>query len=156
MNERLVQLDLTDRATVRMSRLSSVSVRDILVDADIGIHAHEIGHPQPLVISVTLEIDGPRGDRIDETIDYNGIVALAEALGKQRIGLIETFAHRLASDCLDVVGVRSADVTVEKPRALENGVASTRLVIAAALSPFRCQRSRPPAAHHDWAWGCCC
>lgn len=132
MNERLVQLDLTDRAPVRMIRLSSVSVRDIVVQADIGVHAHEIGHPQPLVVSVILEIDAPHADRIEATIDYNGIVALAEALGAQRIGLIETFAHRLATQCLEFAGVRSADVAVEKPRALGNGVASTRLVMIAA------------------------
>ncbi len=137
MSERLVQLDLTDRAAVRTIRLSSISVRDIVVDADIGVHAHEIGQPQPLVISVTLEIDAPRADRVDETIDYNGIVALAEALGMERIGLIETFAQRLASECLDVVGVHSADVTVDKPQALGNGVASTRLVMTAGSSPFR-------------------
>lgn len=137
MSERLVQLDLTDRPLVRTVRLSSISVSDIVVHADIGVLAHEIGHRQPLIVSVTLEIDAPRADRIDETIDYNGIVALAEALATQRIGLIETFAHRLASDCLDFVGVRSADVTVEKPQALGNGVASTRLAMTAASSPFR-------------------
>lgn len=106
-----------------------VSVRDLPILADIGIHAHEIGRRQPLIISVTLEVERIEEDRIEATTDYRLIASAAEALGETRIALIEIFAHRLASHCLRLPGVRSAEVSIDKPEALPAGMASvtTRL-----------------------------
>lgn len=107
-----------------------VSVRDLPVLADIGIHAHEIGRRQPLIISVTLEVERIEEDRIEATTDYRLIAGAAEALGETRIALIEIFAQRLAAWCLKLPGVRSAEVSIDKPEALPAGMASvtTRLV----------------------------
>ena len=38
--------------------------------------------------------------------------------------LIETFAHRLASQFLDLPGVRVAEITIDNPQALPVGLAS--------------------------------
>ena len=107
-----------------------VSVRDLRVLADIGIHAHEIGRRQPLILSVTLEVQRIEEDRIEATTDYRLIAEAAEALGETRIALIEIFAQRLAAWCLDLPGVLSAEVSIDKPEALSVGMASvtTKLV----------------------------
>ncbi len=106
-----------------------VNVRDIRVAADIGVFSHEMGIAQKLVVSARLVILPVAQDHLDQTIDYNVIVAYAEALGRERIALIETFAERLAQDCLRHAIVLSADIVVEKPGALANGVASTRIIL---------------------------
>lgn len=106
-----------------------VCVRDMRIPADIGVFAHEIGRAQPLVVSVRLALLVVTEDQLTETIDYNRIVDAALALGQQRIALIETFARRLAGICLAWPGVLEAEVTVEKPGALINGVAATRSVL---------------------------
>ena len=108
-----------------------VLVREIRVAADIGAYAHEMGRRQALLVSVRLTVVPPASDHLGETIDYNRIVAHALALGEERIALIETFAQRLARACLGHAEVRAAEVVVEKPGALTNGVASTRVVMGA-------------------------
>lgn len=108
---------------------SLVEIRNLMVIADIGVRHHEMGRPQELLVSVTLEVVPPATDFIEDTIDYTGIAALADMLGRERIGLIETYAARLARACLDDHRVLQATVTVDKPRALEAGMASTTLTL---------------------------
>lgn len=109
--------------------VQEVVVRDIRLAADIGVHAHEIGRLQALVVRVGLKIRPVMSDCLADTIDYNAVVAHATALAAQRIALIETFAERLASTCLEYPNVLEADVVVEKPGALANGRASTHVVM---------------------------
>jgi dihydroneopterin aldolase len=112
-----------------------VSVRDLPVLADIGIHAHEIGQRQPLIISVTLTVEQVEEDRIEATTDYRLIAGAAEALAETRIALIEVFAQRLASYCLRLPGVRSAEVMIDKPQALPAGMASVTTMLSREIAP---------------------
>jgi len=118
--------DTVPHATVA---LSTVTVRDLMLAADIGAYDHEIGREQKLVLTVVLHVDPVENDRLDEAVDYTCIVALARALASERIALIETFALRLAEACLNHATVNEADVLVEKPGALANGVAGARVVL---------------------------
>jgi dihydroneopterin aldolase len=111
-------------AADRIRRTTRVAVRNLTIVADIGIHAHEMNRRQPLVIAVELETAGADDDAIDATIDYRAIAAAAEALGDTRIALIESFAERLAAQCLAMPGVLAAAVTVDKPNALPPALAS--------------------------------
>ena len=131
-----MKLDLIPPDTAAPARIAAIAVqevvvRDIRLAADIGVHAHEIGRQQALVVHVGLKIRPVMSDCLADTIDYNAVVAHATALAAQRIALIETFAERLASACLDYPNVLEADVTVEKPGALANGRASTHVVMKA-------------------------
>lgn len=101
-----------------MSEILSVFLRDLSVIADIGAYPHEIGHPQPLLVHVHLGVAPPRHDTIEEVFDYTQIKSAADALGRERITLIETFAQRLAEFCLAHRLVERVSVTIEKPRAV--------------------------------------
>jgi dihydroneopterin aldolase len=122
------------RANLALLAVQEVVVRDIRLAADIGVHAHEIGRLQALIVHVALKIRPVMSDCLADTIDYNAVVAHASALAAQRIALIETFAQRLALTCLEYPYVLEADVVVEKPGALANGQASTHVVMKAAQS----------------------
>ena len=111
------------------SHLISIGVRDTEVVADIGMLAHEIGRPQVLRITATLRIRVPEADEIDATVNYKRIVEAAKALGARRTALIETFARRLAEDCLTDPRVESVDILVEKPQALVSGSAFARITL---------------------------
>lgn len=113
-------------------RLSTVSISSINILADIGVLPQEIGLLQPLAVTVTLHICPPISDELAATVDYTGIVSATERLGRERTGLIETFARRLAEFCLQHPIVEEADVIVEKPSALTSGVAGARVVLARA------------------------
>lgn len=106
-----------------------VIVEMLPVMARIGLHAHERGILQPLILTVRLLIAPPEIDSIEHTIDYREVQRHAEHLAGEHVTLIETFASRLAARCLEHSVVRSAEVVAVKPQALPEGVASTRVVL---------------------------
>jgi dihydroneopterin aldolase len=83
-----------------------------------------------LRVMVSLRLKRAPLDELNETIDYDRVVTLAEALSNEHIVLIETFCARLARDCLAAGPIDRVEVVVEKPGALVNGVASARAVFA--------------------------
>lgn len=102
----------------RLVRLS-VFVRALRIEAQIGIHAHEFGRKQPLVIDVELQIAAGACEHIADTLNYEVIVARAQQIADAgHVKLIEAFAERLASACLEDPRVVLARVRVEKPQAL--------------------------------------
>jgi 7,8-dihydroneopterin aldolase/epimerase/oxygenase len=107
-----------------------VRVHDLIVAARIGAYPHEEGRRQKLRIAVSLDVEPVLTDQLQSTVDYAAVVAHAEALADTHIALIETFARRLAAACLAEAGVLRAEVEVEKPSALANGVASASVILA--------------------------
>ena len=108
---------------LRFERLS-VFVRGLEVEAGIGVYDHEHGRLQRLVIDVTLELEPRPIERLADTIDYETVANAARAIAEAgHVGLVETFAERLARACLEDGRVRRATVRIEKPGAL-NAVAA--------------------------------
>lgn len=96
-----------------------VFVRAARIEAEIGVHAHEHGRRQPLVIDVELTLAPRPIEHIAETVNYESVVARARALADSgHFKLVEAFAERLARACLEDPLVLRARVRVEKPEAL--------------------------------------
>jgi dihydroneopterin aldolase len=96
-----------------------VFVRGLSVNARIGMYAHEEGRDQPLVIDADLTIETESWARLGDTVNYERIGVHARAIaGAGHIGLVETFAHRLAVACLAEPRVTRVRIRVEKPLAL--------------------------------------
>lgn len=110
----------------------TVFVRGLRIEAGIGVYDHEHGRLQPLVLDVSLELaPGPVG-RLSETINYETVAAQARAIAAAgHIGLVETFAGRLAAACLEDGRVLRARVRIEKPGALEPAEAAGCEVVLA-------------------------
>ncbi|WP_293364221.1 dihydroneopterin aldolase [Phenylobacterium sp.] len=99
--------------------ISKVFVTGVQVQAEIGVYRHEIGRVQPLIVDVELDVPTNASDRLAETVNYETILKAAQDLaGQGHIGMVETFAHRLAEKCLEDVRVTRARVRIEKPLAL--------------------------------------
>ena len=113
----------------RIREQTSVLVRGLEVRADIGVNAEEIGRLQPLLIHAELLLRGDEDDDLAATFDYRELVRHAEALARERIALIETFAKRLARQCLEHPAVVRAEITVDKPEALASGLAGARVLL---------------------------
>lgn len=104
----------------RVVQASRVFVTGLKVQAEIGVHRHEIGRVQPLVVDVELDVPTTASDRLAETVNYETILAAAQAVAAEgHLQLVETFAHRLAERCLEDARVAKARVRVTKPLALE-------------------------------------
>ena len=75
-----------------------VFVRGIEVAAHIGIHGHEQGRTQPLIIDVEVTIASDGFEHIADTLNYETITRDAHAVAaKATCLLVETYAERLAS-----------------------------------------------------------
>lgn len=109
---------LTLTGAVRHDALS-VFVRGLRVEAGIGIHDHEQGRLQPLMIDVVLVLEPRPVVRLGDTVNYETVAEAARAIAAEgHVGLVETFAERLAFACLTDPLVRSVTVRIEKPGAL--------------------------------------
>ncbi len=103
----------------------TVFVRGLRVEAGIGVHDHELGRLQPLVIDVTLELAPVPVERLGDTINYETVAEAARAIvAEGHVGLVETFAERLALACLEDGRVRRCTVRIEKPGALDGAAAA--------------------------------
>ena len=106
----------------------TVFVRGLEVEAAIGVHDHELGRTQPLVLDVELQLAPRSVRRLEDTYNYEGVGEAARALlAEGHIGLVETFAERLALALLadQRLPDRAGPLTVRRLRARRRAVILT-------------------------------
>ncbi len=101
-------------------------VRDLVLDAAIGVHAHEHGRTQRVRVNLDLTVADDGGgekmsrpavgrDELARVVDYEAIVNRARAIVTAgHVQLVETLAERLAETCMADARVMAARVRVEK------------------------------------------
>lgn len=99
-------------------RIRHVFVRDLELDANIGVYHREKGKAQPVRINLDLtveEADGAIEDRLSNVVDYGEVVeGIKRILAGGHLNLVETLAERIADYCLADRRVRVARVRIEK------------------------------------------
>jgi dihydroneopterin aldolase len=110
-----------------------VFVRGLTLAAEVGVHEHEHGRKQPLLADIELDLHPASCEHIADTVNYAAIASRAEALAASgHFKLIETFAERLALDCLQDPKVLRARVRIEKPEALAPDAAAGGVEVTVA------------------------
>lgn len=112
-----------------------VFVRDLLLDAHIGVHRHEEDRPQPIRVNIDLTVSedaAPIGDLLENVVDYEHVVNGVRAIvAEGHLRLVETLAERIAAFALEDARVRAVRVRIEKlkiiPDAASVGVEIERL-----------------------------
>ncbi|HAC56860.1 dihydroneopterin aldolase [Parvibaculum sp.] len=101
-----------------------VFVRDLLLDAHIGVYKHEKGGTQPIRVNVDLTVaEAVHGDSLDNVVCYKSVVdRIKEIVAEGHLNLVETLAERIAGSCLEDERVRVARVRVEKLAAIAEAV----------------------------------
>ena len=104
--------------------LRHVFVRDLVVQAEIGVHRHEKRRRQPVRINIDLavkESSQPLDDRVGNVVDYETLVEGVRALIEAgHINLVETLAEQIAGLALFDNRVLSARVRVEKLQVMKD------------------------------------
>ena len=102
--------------------LRRVFVRDLTVQARLGIYPKEEAAPQRVVIGIEMLVEdesAPSGvgpDRLDRVVDYAAAAERARQVATSgHTRLAETLAERIALACLEDHRVEAVRVTVEKP-----------------------------------------
>ena len=111
---------------------TTVFVRALKLEAEVGLYPHEQNRTQPLIVDVELSVDIHDWEAITHTINYERVVKHAQAIiATGHIGLVETFAERLARALIAEPRVSRARVRVEKPEALAPNAAAAGVEIIA-------------------------
>jgi len=83
-------------------------VRDLVMDALIGVYAHERLKPQRIRLNLDLDVIAPGVTGEDMASVVKGVVT------QGHVTLVETLAERIAARCLADARVAAAKVRVEK------------------------------------------
>jgi 7,8-dihydroneopterin aldolase/epimerase/oxygenase len=103
--------------------LRRVFIRDLRLDARIGVYPEEQGGLQPILVNISLGIrdngldhpDGIGPDEFDRVVDYDALAKRVRRLvATSHVFLIETLAERIAALCLSGPRVLSVRIQVEK------------------------------------------
>lgn len=117
-----------------------ISLRDHVVEADIGAFQQERGHKQRLRFNVVVETrphPAPLDDDVDRILSYDRITeSIAAELAAERLNLLETLAERVAERILAEPQAMRAFVRVEK---LDRGPGAlgVEIVRSRAEAPLR-------------------
>jgi dihydroneopterin aldolase len=95
-----------------------ISLRDHVVEADIGAFQQERGHRQRLRFNVVVEVrpvTEPLMDDVDRILSYDRITeAIAAELAAERLNLLETLAERVADRVLLEPAAMRVFIRIEK------------------------------------------
>ncbi|MBG1230957.1 dihydroneopterin aldolase [Aestuariivirga litoralis] len=101
-----------------------VFVKDLTLDALIGIYDIEKQKPQRIIVNIDLSVQeqpGPLPDDISHVVSYEIVAKKVEAIvARGHINLVETMAEKVAEACLTDRRVLSVRVRVEKPDIIPN------------------------------------
>ena len=106
-------------------KLRHVFLRDMVLPASIGVHAHEHEATQRVRVNVDLGVEDPGAgglsrpavgrDRLVRVVDYETVADAVRAIvSTGHVLLIETLAERIAEACLTDPRVELARIRVEK------------------------------------------
>lgn len=105
-------------ATAPHFPLDRISLRDHIVEVEIGAFQAERGTTQRICFNVVVEVkplEGPIDDDVDRILSYDRVTeAIAYELADERLNLLETLAERVAERILSEPQAVRAFVRIEK------------------------------------------
>ncbi len=105
-------------ATTGADTLDRISLRDHIVEMEIGAFQAERGVTQRICFNVVVEVQpltGPIDDDVDRILSYDRVTeAIAHALAEERLNLLETLAERVAERILLEPQAMRVFVRIEK------------------------------------------
>ncbi|MCE8006812.1 dihydroneopterin aldolase [Aestuariivita sp.] len=105
-------------ATSALGPLDRISLRDHIVEVEIGAFQAERGTTQRICFNVVVEVEpiaAPLDDDVDRILSYDRVTeAIAHELSEERLNLLETLAARIAERILLEPQAVRAFVRIEK------------------------------------------
>lgn len=106
-----------------MSELDQIHIRNLTVNAIIGINPSERVQPQDVLVNATLFVDTRQAgisDAIEDSVNYSTITKAMHAhIESSAPGLLERLVADLARICLQTDDlVQEVEITAEKPGAV--------------------------------------
>jgi dihydroneopterin aldolase len=115
---------ITHHVASGQARLRHVFVKDLKIDALLGIYPEEKTTPQRIIVNIDLSVkegNDPLSDDIKNVVSYEIVVKkVEEIVAAGHVGLAETLAELIAAACLRDRRVMAARVRIEKPDVIPN------------------------------------
>lgn len=103
----------------------SLFVRGLRLEAAIGVHDHELGRTQPLIIDARIGLTDLPIHGLKDTLNYELVGHLARArIAEGHIGLVETLAEDLTGALIAMPHVTWVEISIAKPEALSDAEAA--------------------------------
>ncbi|MBE0452434.1 dihydroneopterin aldolase [Roseovarius autotrophicus] len=139
------------RATAPEGPLDRISVRDHVVEVEIGAFQAERGTTQRVCFNIVVEVrppEAPLSDDVDRILSYDRVTeAIAAALAEERLNLLETLAERIAERILWEPQAMRCFVRIEKldrgPGALGVEIVRSVADLATRATPLPDTTPRP-------------
>lgn len=112
----LFQTRPTEKQIEIQTGLRHMFVRDLVMDAPIGVRAHELGRKQRIRLNLDLGVlDTESTDRLESVVCYDDLIAAVRVVvDAEHVQLVETLAERIAEACFRDRRVITARIRVEK------------------------------------------
>ena len=98
--------------------MTVIFLRELFREVDIGIHSHEIGHPQNLRFDIEVSIPGsepPKSDSITDVIDYEYLLeSIEDSICGTRLSLLESLGSRILDKLMIPPQVSEASIKITK------------------------------------------
>lgn len=137
-------------ATAPGQPLDRISVRDHVVEVEIGAFQAERGVTQRVCFNIVVEVQpltGPIDDDVDRILSYDKVTeAIAHELSAERINLLETLAERVAERILLEPQAVRVFVRIEK---LDRGPGALGVEIVRGRDRARAQAAGDDAPHPE-------
>ncbi len=102
--------------------MDRIFIRDLRIDAVIGIYEWERRIKQTIAIDLELAADIRRAastDAIEDTVNYKAVTKrVIDFVEASEFQLIESLSERIAEIILNEFGLRWVKITLSKPRAV--------------------------------------
>jgi len=102
----------------------TIFLESVIRKMDIGIHDHEIGHPQRIEFAIYVAVKNDNkiiGDTIEDVMDYEYLIEVINSKIEKRFSLLETLANEILEDVLFPEKVKGATVVISKLDILDSG-----------------------------------
>ena len=134
-------------ATAPEGPLDRISLRDHIVEVEIGAFQAERGTTQRICFNVVVEVrplSDPIDDDVDRILSYDRVTeAIAAELAEERLNLLETLAERIAERILLEPQAVRTFIRIEK---LDRGPGALGVEVVRSVDDLK---TKPVSAHAD-------
>ncbi|MHA1539722.1 MAG: dihydroneopterin aldolase [Alphaproteobacteria bacterium] len=98
-----------------------IRIKDMRVDAVIGIYDWEKEKKRPLILNFDIDVDSDaatKSDAIEDSFDYSAMEEIAAFIEATKFGLLEKLAGEVLKKVIALPHVQKATVEIDKPKAL--------------------------------------
>lgn len=99
--------------------IQTLNLTGLRFDANLGVLAHELTTPQPILVDAELNMGSqpllPRDDELLHVLDYRRVrTIIIEECTAQHVNLLETLIGKVSNRLMDLPGVQGVRVKIAK------------------------------------------